>query len=182
MNIDAFRAAVKGAVITADEPDFGAAADAVLWNGRKQAAAPRLIVKAACVPDVIHAIRFAAEHGLRVSPRGGGHNFSGIAAQRALVLDLSGLNHVWIDSEARIAEVGPAVTNGELASQLGARGLAFPVGHCATVPMSGYLLGGGIGWNSGAWGFGFANVDSIDVVLADEHGKALDSAWATAAL
>lgn len=167
MNINALRANLRGTVIARDEADFATAQDAILWNGRKQGRVPRLIVKAACVPDVIATIRFAAEHGLRVAPRGGGHNFSGIAQQGGIVLDLSGLNRVWIDAEARMAEVGPGVTNAELAAALEAKGLAFPVGHCATVPMSGYLLGGGVGWNSGAWGFGFANVESIDVVLAD---------------
>lgn len=167
MNIETLKAALKGQIISHGEPEFGAANTAILWNGRKQAQTPRLIVKAACVPDVVATVRFAASHGLRVSPKGGGHNFSGIAQQGGIVLDLSGLNRVWIDREARIAEVGPGVTNAELASALEAQGLAFPVGHCATVPMSGYLLGGGVGWNSGEWGFGFANVESVDVVLAD---------------
>lgn len=167
MNLETLKGALKGQVISERSEGFDAARGALLWNGRKPGTAPKLIVKAACVPDVIATIRFAAEHGLRVSPKGGGHNFSGIARQGGIVLDLSGLSRVWIDAEARIAEVGPGVTNGDLAAALEARGLAFPVGHCATVPMSGYLLGGGVGWNSGAWGFGFANVDSVDVVLAD---------------
>lgn len=167
MNLETLKGALKGQVISERSEGFDAARGALQWNGRKPGTAPKLIVKAACVPDVIATIRFAAEHGLRVSPKGGGHNFSGIARQGGIVLDLSGLSRVWIDAQARIAEVGPGVTNGDLAAALEARGLAFPVGHCATVPMSGYLLGGGVGWNSGAWGFGFANLDSVDVVLAD---------------
>lgn len=167
MRIENLKAALKGQVISPEDASFATANSAVLWNGRKQAQSPRLIVKAACVPDVIATIRYAAQHGYRVSPKGGGHNFSGIAQQGGIVLDVSALNRVWIDKEARVAEVGPGVTNAELAALLEAEGLAFPVGHCATVPMSGYLLGGGVGWNSGEWGFGFANVESIDVVLAD---------------
>lgn len=167
MNIEKLKASVKGAVIPVFDPSFKAASEALLWNGRKQSAQPRLIVKATCIPDVIATVRFAAEAGLRVSPRGGGHNFSGIAQQDGIVLDLGALNRIWIDRSARIAEVGPAATNADLASALEAQGLAFPVGHCASVPMSGYLLGGGFGWNSGSWGYGFSNVESIDVVLAD---------------
>ncbi|MCT8327952.1 FAD-binding oxidoreductase [Albidovulum sediminis] len=167
MNIEKLKAAVKGAVIPVFDPSFKASTEALLWNGRKQSAQPQLIVKASCIPDVIATVRFAAEAGLRVSPRGGGHNFSGIAQQDGIVLDLGALNRIWIDRSARIAEVGPAATNADLASALEAQGLAFPVGHCASVPMSGYLLGGGFGWNSGSWGYGFSNVESIDVVLAD---------------
>lgn len=167
MNIEKLRVAIKGAVIPAGDPAWESSADELLWNGRKAPVRPALIVRAAGVGDVIAAVRFAALEGIRISPRGGGHNLSGIARQEGMVLDLGALNHVRIDASARIAEVGPAVTNGELAEALEAQGLAFPVGHCATVPMSGYLLGGGVGWNSGNWGFGIANVESIDVVLAD---------------
>lgn len=35
------------------------------------------------------------------------------------------------------------------------------------MPLSGYLLGGGFGWNSGEWGVACFNVESVEVVLAD---------------
>jgi FAD/FMN-containing dehydrogenase len=59
------------------------------------------------------------------------------------------------------------VRNGDAARAFAAQGLAFPLGHCASVPLSGYLLGGGFGWNSGQWGIACFSVESIDVVLAD---------------
>src|SRR5688572_2859338 len=152
MNIQSLRSAVRGTVIANGDTGYEAARKALLWNGRKPPRFPRLIVRAACADDVQQVVRFAAEHGQRVSPRGGGHHWSGIALQEGIVLDLSALNQVYIDAATRTAEVGPTVRNGELASALAAQGLAFPVGHCATVPLSGYLLGGGFGWNSGAWG------------------------------
>jgi FAD/FMN-containing dehydrogenase len=54
-----------------------------------------------------------------------------------------------------------------LAQTLGGYGLAFPVGHCGSAAISGYLLGGGFGWNAGSWGVACHNVESVDVVLAD---------------
>ena len=39
-----------------------------------------------------------------------------------------------------------------LGERLAARGFAFPVGHCADVGLSGYILAGGFGWNAGEWG------------------------------
>ena len=71
------------------------------------------------------------------------------------------------DPVARIAETGPVVTNRNLARALSEHGLAFPVGHCPTVPLSGYLLGGGFGWNAGTWGIACFSVESVDVVMAD---------------
>lgn len=97
-------------------------------------------------------VRFAAARGLSVTARSGGHNWSGIAPQDCMVLDLDALDRITIDADARIAEVEPAITNRALARTLAAHGLAFLVGHCGTVSLGGYLLGGGFGWNSGQWG------------------------------
>ncbi len=112
-------------------------------------------------------VRFAAAEGLAISVRGSGHNWSGIALQDGIVLDVSALDAVSVDPAARIAEVEPGVRNRTLARILTENGFAFPLGHCGTVALSGYLLGGGFGWNSGAWGMAAFSVESIDVVTAD---------------
>ena len=124
-------------------------------------------MRAASVADVQEAVRFAGSHGLTVSPRGGGHHFTGIAARADMMIDLGALKGLHIDVAGRSAHVEPAVTNLEMATALEQKGLAFPLGHCGSVPMSGYLLGGGIGWNGGAWGFACGLVSSAEVVLAD---------------
>jgi FAD/FMN-containing dehydrogenase len=167
MDIDALRRSVRGSVLAATDPDYSAARDGLLFNRRRPARQPRLIVYAACVEDVQATVRFAAASGLRVSPRGSGHNFSGIAQQDGIVLDLGRLDRIAIDADARIAEVEPAAKNGAFATALAAQGLAFPVGHCHTVSLSGYLLGGGFGWNSGAWGLACHNVEAVEVVMPD---------------
>lgn len=167
MNFDLLRRSVAGDVTTRDEAHYAATRNALVWNGRKPQRYPDAIVKVASVADVQAAVRFAAEAGLRVSARGAGHQFSGIAVQEGVVLDLSALNHIDIDADAMIANVGPTVRNGEAANAFAAQGVSFPFGHCASVPLSGYLLGGGFGWNSGAWGVACFNVESVDVVLSD---------------
>lgn len=167
MNTDTLRKRLRGAVITALEPRMATESDALIWNGRKPAARARLIVRAAGAEDVAEAVRFAKDHGLTVSPRGGGHQFAGIAAGADMVIDLGALDGLRLDVEARTARVEPAVTNLRLAAALERHGLAFPLGHCGSVPMSGYLLGGGVGWNSAEWGFACFSVTAVEVVLAD---------------
>ena len=167
MNTDILQKRLRGAVITALEPRMATESDALIWNGRKPAARARLIVRAACTEDVAEAVRFAGDHGLTVSPRGGGHQFAGIAAGADMVIDLGALDGLRLDVEARTARVEPAVTNARLAAALERHGLAFPLGHCGSVPMSGYLLGGGVGWNSAEWGFACFSVTAVEVVLAD---------------
>jgi FAD/FMN-containing dehydrogenase len=167
MHIEDLRIQVSGQVIAEGEAGFAAAREEFVWNGRKPQATPRVIVKAASTADVQAAVRYAAANGYRVSARSSGHNWSGIALQDGVAIDLGALNSVAIDRAARIAEVGPAAKNLALAVALTAEGLAFPVGHCGDVAMGGYLLGGGFGWNEGTWGPACHLIDRAEVVLAD---------------
>ncbi|MWD29116.1 FAD-binding protein [Aquicoccus sp. SCR17] len=167
MHTEILQNRLRGALITSLEPRHAAESDALIWNGRKPARRARLIVRAACAEDVAEAIRFAAGNGLTVSPRGGGHQFTGIAAQADMVIDLGALDGLTLDVGRRTARVEPAVTNLRMAAALERHGLAFPLGHCGSVPMSGYLLGGGVGWNSAEWGFACFSVTAVEVVLAD---------------
>lgn len=167
MNIDTLRGRLRGTLITAYEPGFGATVDALIWNGRKPERLARLIVRAACAEDVQEAVRYAAAHGMTVSPRGGGHHFTGVATQADMVVDLGALDSLRVDTARRIVTAGPAVTNARLAATLGRHGLAFPVGHCGSVPISGYLLGGGVGWNAGAWGIACDSVEEAEIVTPD---------------
>jgi FAD/FMN-containing dehydrogenase len=167
MQIETLRAALRGTLIARDEASYDHARNNLIFNGSKPDRHPALIVRAADVADVQAVVRFAAAEGLTISVRGSGHNWSGIALQNGIALDVSALDTVSIDPAARIAEVGPGARCRTLARTLTENGFAFPLGHCGTVAVSGYLLGGGFGWNSGAWGMAAFNVDSIDVVTAD---------------
>ncbi|MBF9034779.1 FAD-binding protein [Rhodobacterales bacterium HKCCE2091] len=167
MTYDKLKSRVRGTVITRFDPDHAAACDALVWNGRKPPRTAQVIVRAADAADVQAAVLYAAEHDLGVSARTGGHQFTGIAVRAQMVIDLGALDSLRIDAAARVAEIGPAVTNARLIAALDRHGLAFPVGHCGSVPMGGYLLGGGIGWNGAEWGIACHSVLSVDVVLAD---------------
>jgi FAD/FMN-containing dehydrogenase len=165
--LEPLRQSVSGIVISREDPSYAAAREQLLWNARKPARFPEVIVGATSVEDVQAAVRFARDNDLKVTARGGGHHWSGVALQEGVVVDLSALNVVKVDAPSRIAEVGPGVDNRNLARALAEQGFAFPVGHCPTVPLSGYLLGGGFGWNAGAWGIACFSIESLDVVTAD---------------
>ncbi|MDC7340127.1 FAD-binding protein [Streptomyces lydicus] len=141
------------------------------------AAAPRAIVRAASEDDVLQAVTYARTHGLRLSVRSGGHNWSGAPLRDdALLLDLSGLDectvHPATGTAPATATVGPAVTGQDLVAALTPQHLAFPVGHCPTVAVGGFLLSGGLGWNSRAWGASCADVLEIRAVTAE--GRTVD--------
>ena len=150
------------------QPGYDTARERVIWNKRlDKARAPDAVVSVNSAEEAAAAIRFAATHGLKVSPRGSGHHYEAAALREGgLLLDLGGLDFIEFDSEQRTARVGAGVRGGELSERLAGQGLAFPVGHCVDVGLSGYILAGGFGWNAGEWGAACANVAAIEMVTA----------------
>lgn len=157
-----------------DEGYEQARRDAV-WNGRKPSRRPAGIVLAQDAADVAAAVRLAKERGLRVSVRAGGHSTSAAGVREgALLIDVSRLASMDIDARARTAVVGPGVTGQDLDLMLDPMGLFFPHGHCSTVAVGGFLLGGGLGWNWRAHGPGCVLVRAVDVVTADGEAVRAD--------
>ncbi|OEU90808.1 FAD linked oxidase-like protein [Streptomyces abyssalis] len=139
-----------------------------MWNGLTPDRFPEVIVRVAAERDIPQVLDRAREEGLRVSVRSGGHNWSGSQLRDgALLLDLSRLQHCAIDAGSSTATVGPGVTGSTFAAQLSRHGLAFPTGHCPTVALGGYLLSGGLGWNSRELGPACQYVEEIEAVTAD---------------
>ncbi|GGN39791.1 oxidoreductase [Streptomyces kronopolitis] len=163
---------VEGALIRRGDPGYETTRSRAVWNARLPGRFPEVVVRAASEADVAHAVRYARAHGLRVAPRSGGHNWSGSALRDdSLLLDLSGLRECRLTpataTAPATATVEPAATGQELVAALTPQDLAFPVGHCPSVAVGGFLLSGGLGWNSRAWGVSCADVVEIRAVTAD---------------
>ena len=159
---------ISGTVLHRGDPDYEQARRAPGWNEIKPERYPDLIMQVASEDDIIEAVNFARDQHMKIGIRGGGHNWCAAALQQGgMLLDLSRLNRVEIDPEARVATAEPVVTNRYLAKRLAKHGLAFPVGHCPCVPLSGFILNGGLGWNAGEWGISCFSLLSVDVVTAD---------------
>ena len=129
---------------------------------------PALIVRGTRVDDVVAAIRFAREHGLVVTARGGGHGVAGNAlTDGGLVVDLSLMKGISVDPEARTARAEAGVTLGELDAATQAFGLATPLGVVSATGIAGLTLSGGIGWLRRKHGLSADNLVSLQVVTAD---------------
>ncbi len=139
--------------------------DAV-WNGRTPDRFPDVIVQASSTEDVIEAVHHAAERDLRIGVRSGGHSWAGNHLRDGgLLLDVSRLNQLEVDTDAMTAVVGPGARG--IASALQPHGVFFPGGHDLDVGAGGYLLQGGFGWNGRVLGPACMSVIGIDVVTAD---------------
>ncbi|MEM7571121.1 MAG: FAD-dependent oxidoreductase, partial [Pseudomonadota bacterium] len=138
-----------------------------IWSALVPERYPSAIVTAQSVGDVQAAMRYASANGLQVAIRGGGHNWS-VASLRddSVLIDLGQLRELKIDRARARAYVRPGISGGALLAAARQEGLAFPIAHCPSVPMSGFLLNGGFGFNSNAWGTAAAHILSMDIVVA----------------
>src|SRR3954447_1346544 len=85
--LDALRASLAGALVSPGDAGYEEARR--VHNGLIDRR-PALIARCQNATDVADALRFAGDHGLEVSVRGGGHNVAGRAVvDGALMIDLS---------------------------------------------------------------------------------------------
>ncbi|MEZ4767859.1 MAG: FAD-binding oxidoreductase [Caldilineales bacterium] len=138
-----------------------------VWNGAVDKR-PALIARCADGGDVAAAVRLARREGWPVAIRSGGHSGNGLSlVDDGLVIDLSQMKGVAVDTERRVARVEPGLTLGELVQALEPYGLITPTGTCAGNGLGGATLGGGIGWLMGKYGLIVDNLLACEMVTAE---------------
>jgi hypothetical protein len=126
------------------------------------------VVRCLGAADVAHAVTFAREEKLLVAVRAGGHNIAGHAVcDGGLLIDLSLMKSVNVDSASETARVEPGATLADFDKEAQAFGLATPLGINSTTGVAGLTLGGGFGWTTRKFGLTIDNLISADVVTAD---------------
>ncbi len=126
---------------------------------------PLAIARCRGTSDVVVALAIAAENGLPVAVRGGGHNVAGHAVcDGGLVIELSSMNAVEVDADARIARAGGGATWRVFDAATQAHGLAAPGGTFGTTGVGGLTLSGGIGFLIGRHGLTCDNVVGAEIV------------------
>lgn len=163
--IEELRQMLHGPVLTRDDAAYDDAR--AIWNAMIDKR-PLAIVRCTGTADVIQAVRFAREHELLVSIRGGGHNVAGLAlCDDGLLIDLSLMKGVHVDTQRRIVRAQPGARLGDLDHETQAFGLAVSAGIVTTTGIAGLTLGGGFGWITPKYGLTVDNLLSADVVTAE---------------
>ena len=171
-DIEALRAAMNGPVIVPADPGYDDARK--VWNADIDRR-PAVIAQCASAADVAAAVGFAQEQGLEVAVRGGAHSMPGHAVcDDGLMIDLSLLNQVTVDPDAKRARVQGGALISDLDAATQTHGLAVPMGAIGHTGVGGLTVGGGMGWLTRQAGLSIDNLVSTEVVVAD--GRVLRAA------
>ncbi|TCO47621.1 FAD/FMN-containing dehydrogenase [Kribbella antiqua] len=159
------RTALAGAVLAPGEDGYDDARR--LWNSQHDRR-PAVIAQAQTAEHVAAAVRFAVANGLEIAVRGGAHSMSGQSSvDDGMMIDLSRMNQVTVDPEARLARVGGGSLLRDLDAATQEYGLAAPAGMVGHTGVAGLTLGGGMGWLTRKHGLSIDNLVSVQIVTAD---------------
>jgi FAD/FMN-containing dehydrogenase len=163
--IETFRDQIHGEVLQPGNEGYDAAR--TIWNAMIDRE-PAVIAQCSGTADVIAAVNFAQDLNLRLSVHGGGHNVAGTAVcDDGLMIDLSPMDSVHVDPEAKMARVDGGATWADVDHETQAFGLATTGGLVSDTGVGGLTLGGGTGYLDRKYGLAHDNLRSIDVVTAD---------------
>ncbi|MFC4114075.1 FAD-binding oxidoreductase [Nonomuraea zeae] len=163
MTINDLRGVLKGRVLLPDDDGFEQAATAWNLTVRQPVAA---VAEAADADDVAALVRYARRAGMTVTAQPSGHGASG-DVDGLILLRTGLLNEVEVRAQERVVRVGAGVKWGQVLAAAGPLGLTGLAGSAPGVSVTGYTLGGGVGWFSRKYGFASDSVRAVDIVDAD---------------
>ena len=164
-DLDALRAAIAGQVFVPGEAGYDQARQA--WNLAVDQR-PAVAVEAGSAADVAQAVRFARAHGIRIAPQGTGHGAGPLEPlDGAMLLRTTRMRTVHIDPAARTARAEAGAVWQDVTVPAAQHGLAALAGSSTTVGVTGYTLGGGLGWLARRYGLAANSVTAAELVTPD---------------
>ncbi|MFC7547665.1 FAD-binding oxidoreductase [Plantactinospora sp. GCM10030261] len=135
---------------------------------------PAAVVRATGATDVRRAVLAARRHAVPLAVQATGHG-THVAHDGALLVNTGAMASVLIDPDRRIARVGPGARWGDVLRAAEQFGLAALSGSSPDVGVTGYTLGGGLGWLAREHGLAADSVLRARVVLADGTATTVDA-------
>jgi hypothetical protein len=162
--ISSLRSQVSGSVLLPGDAGYDTARS--IFNASIDRS-PMVIVQPLNTADVQAAVRFASTQDIPISIRGGGHSASGLAVcDDGVMIDMSCMRAVVVDSERRTARAQGGATWGDFDAATVAHGLATTGGAISTTGIGGLTLGGGLGNLMRSYGLACDNLISAEIVIA----------------
>jgi FAD/FMN-containing dehydrogenase len=167
------RTAVTGDVFAPGDHGYDQARRA--WNLTTDER-PAVVVVAESAADVVHAVRFARSRGMRIAPQGTGHGSESLEPlQDAMLLRTSRMRGVRIDPAAPTVRAEAGALWQDVTVPAAEHGLAALAGSSPDVGVTGYTLGGGLGWLARRYGLAANSVTAADIVTPDGRLRRADA-------
>lgn len=118
--------------------------------------------------EVAHVIKTLTSLYAKFTVKGGGHTaFAGASSiEGGVTIDLVKLKAITVSDDRQTVSVGAGTRWIEVSEFLDPQGLAVVGGRAADVGVSGLILGGGISYFSGEYGWACDNVRNYEIVLS----------------
>jgi FAD/FMN-containing dehydrogenase len=162
------RALCAGAVHLAGDPGYDAARRP--WNIAVDLR-PAALAYPSSAADVQAVVSAAVAAGLRVAPQGTGHNAGPLGRLGALddvaLVKTSAMRRVAIDPLTQKARVESGAVWTDVVDAAEPHALAALHGSSPDIGVTGYSLGGGMGWYARKLGLQANSVTAVEIVLAD---------------
>jgi FAD/FMN-containing dehydrogenase len=163
----------RSRIVTPEDPGYDEAR-AVYFTGIRRR--PAALVQATDAEEVVRVVSVAADTGVELAVRSGGHSLAGHGVcEGGIVLDVSPLRSLEVDPEGRTAWAGAGWTAGGYTEAVGAHGLATGFGDAPSVGIGGITLGGGVGFLHRKLGLTVDSLLAAEVVTADGRILRVDS-------
>ncbi|MEP7372900.1 MAG: FAD-binding protein [Chitinophagaceae bacterium] len=163
--INDFKTSLHGKLVTPKDADYNLVRQ--VYNGMINKY-PAMIAQCADVQDVITCVNFARENNQLLAIRGGGHNAGGLGiADDALVIDLSPMKEIKIDTAVKTVRVQGGCLLKEMDAATHEVGMTVPAGIFGSTGVAGLTLGGGLGYMTRQYGLTIDNLLEAEVVLAN---------------
>jgi len=172
-DLGTLRTAVTGDVFTQGDHGYDEARRP--WNLTTDER-PAVVVVAESAADVVQAVRFARSRGMRIAPQGTGHGSEPLEPlQDAMLLRTVRMRGVRIDPAARTARAEAGALWQDVTVPAGQHGLAALAGSSPDVGVTGYTLGGGMGWLARRYGLAANSVTAAEIVTLDGRLRRADA-------
>lgn len=137
---------------------------------------PAMVAYPESADDVAAAVRVARANGLGVAAQGTGHGAAPLAPLGDVVLlKTERMSGVEVDADARTARIEAGVLALVLMEACDPARLAALTGSSPDVGVTGYSVGGGLGWLGRKHGFACNKIVALDVVTADGEARRVDA-------
>jgi FAD/FMN-containing dehydrogenase len=160
---EALQGAIAGTVVLPESSDYESVRKPAM--ARFDSVRPAGVVLSRTPADVSATIAFARRVGLETAVRSGGHSVAGRSSTEGIVIDVTPMSSVSVESG--VATVGAGARLGDLYDALQEHGLTIPAGCGPSVGIGGLTLGGGLGILGRKHGLTCDHLLRADVVLAD---------------